>query len=175
MAEVPDQMPAAGRGQLRASHADREHVIDVVKAAFVQGMLAKDELDLRVAQTFASRTYADLAAVTADIPAGLIAAPPPRASVPARARLTMRKAVGWSASLIIATAIAMVAAWVIAVRTGNVSIFDAAAFAFVGATVAAGTMIVEARDQDRSRGKLPRGSAPGVHASTSRRSVPGAW
>ena len=69
---------AAGRGRLRASHADREQVIGTLKAAFVQGMLAKDEFDLRVGQAFASRTYAELAAVTADLPAGLTAAQPPR-------------------------------------------------------------------------------------------------
>jgi hypothetical protein len=61
----------AARGNLRASHADREHVIEVLKAAFVQGRLAKNELDARVDQTFAARTYAELAAVTADLPAGL--------------------------------------------------------------------------------------------------------
>ncbi len=27
----------AGRGHLRASHAEREHVIEVLKAAFVEG------------------------------------------------------------------------------------------------------------------------------------------
>jgi Domain of unknown function (DUF1707) len=64
----------AGRGRLRASHADREHVVDVLKAAFVQGRLTKDEFDMRVGQTFASRTYAELAALTADIPAGLVRA-----------------------------------------------------------------------------------------------------
>ena len=74
---------AAGRGRMRASHADRERVIDTLKAAFVQGMLAKDEFDLRVGQAFASRTYAELAAVTADLPAGPTAAQPPR---PARAQ-----------------------------------------------------------------------------------------
>jgi hypothetical protein len=61
----------AGRGHLRASHADRNHVIDTLKAAFVLGMLARDEFDLRVTQAFASRTYADLAVLTADLPAGL--------------------------------------------------------------------------------------------------------
>jgi len=76
MAEPPDQTPAAGRGDLRASHGDREQVIGALKAAFVQGMLAKDEFDLRVGQAFASRTYADLAVLTADIPAGLAAAQP---------------------------------------------------------------------------------------------------
>ena len=52
-------------------------MIDVLKAAFVQGRLAKDEFDLRVGQVLASRTYADLAVLTADIPAGLAGATPP--------------------------------------------------------------------------------------------------
>ena len=68
---------AAGCGRLRASHADREQLIDTLKAAFVQGVLAKDEFDLRVSQAFASRTYAELAAVTADLPAKPTAAQPP--------------------------------------------------------------------------------------------------
>ena len=68
---------AGGRGHLLASHADREQVIGILKAAFVRGMLAKDELDLRVGQTFASRTYAELATLIADIPARLTAARPP--------------------------------------------------------------------------------------------------
>jgi len=65
-----DEMAAgtAGRGRLRASHADREQVIGTLKAVFVQGLLDKDEFDLRVGQAFASRTYAELAAVTAGIP-----------------------------------------------------------------------------------------------------------
>jgi hypothetical protein len=44
-------------------------VIGTLKAAFVQGMLAKDEFDLRVEQVFAARTYAELAAVIADLAA----------------------------------------------------------------------------------------------------------
>ena len=69
---------AAARGHLRASHADREQVINVLKAAFVQGRLAKDELHARVDQTFASRTYAELAAITADLPTGLARPEPVR-------------------------------------------------------------------------------------------------
>jgi hypothetical protein len=76
-----DELEAAARGRLRASHADREDVIGVLKAAFVQGRLAKDEFDVRVGQALAARTYADLADVTADLPAGLGAAKP---SQPAR-------------------------------------------------------------------------------------------
>jgi hypothetical protein len=77
---------AAARGYLRASHADREHVIDVLKAAFVQGRLTKDELHARVDQTFASRTYAELAEVIADIPTGLARPGPVRK--PARGERT---------------------------------------------------------------------------------------
>jgi DNA-binding transcriptional ArsR family regulator len=79
-------MPAAvGRGHLRACHADREQVIGVLKAAFVQGRLGKHELNARVGQALAARTYADLATLTADLPAGLAAAEPPYQ--PARVRL----------------------------------------------------------------------------------------
>jgi len=68
---------AAGGGYLRVSHAEREQVIGALKAAFVRGVLAKDEFDLRVSQAFASRTYAELAAVTAGLPAEPTAAEPP--------------------------------------------------------------------------------------------------
>jgi Domain of unknown function (DUF1707) len=85
----PGDEIAAGRGRLRASHADREQVISILKAAFVQGMLAKDEFDLRVGQAFASRTYADLAALTTDItPARLTRARPPE---PARESVNKKK------------------------------------------------------------------------------------
>jgi hypothetical protein len=75
---------APGGGHLRAAHADREHVIDLLKAAFVEGRLSKDELGARAGQALTARTYAELAAVTADIPAGLPAARRPRQ--PARPR-----------------------------------------------------------------------------------------
>ena len=78
--EPEDQRAAARapRSHLRASHADRENVIDRLKAAFVHGRLTKDELDARVSQTFASRTYAELARVTTDLPAGMAGDPPAR-------------------------------------------------------------------------------------------------
>ncbi len=99
MAEPPDQMPAAaGRGHLRASHADREQVVGMLKTAFVQGRLTKDELDMRVGQTLASRTYADLAAVTADLPAGLASREPVRKPARAKGPLTAAAAARGSAS-----------------------------------------------------------------------------
>jgi Domain of unknown function (DUF1707) len=85
VAGLGDEMAAglAGRGRMRASNADREQAIDTLKAAFVQGRLAKDEFDLRVGQAFAARTRVELAAVTAKLPAEPTTAKPP---TPARAQ-----------------------------------------------------------------------------------------
>ncbi len=53
-----------------AAAADRERTIDVLKAAFGEGRLTKEEFDSRSARVLAARTYADLAAIVADLPAG---------------------------------------------------------------------------------------------------------
>ena len=58
-----------GYGRLRVSRADREQAIDTLKAAFVQGRLTKDEFDQRVGRALVPLTYAELAALTDDIPA----------------------------------------------------------------------------------------------------------
>ncbi len=68
---------AAARGRLRTARADRERVVGVLKTAFVQGMLTRDEFDLRVGQALTSRTYAELAAVSVGRPARIAAAQPP--------------------------------------------------------------------------------------------------
>jgi hypothetical protein len=99
-----DGLPAAaaGSGPLRASDADRDQVIDVLKTAFVQGRLTKDEFDARVGATLASRTYAELAAHTADIPAVLLGGQRPRECAPRPARPQMTKVVRGRACVIIA-------------------------------------------------------------------------
>jgi hypothetical protein len=52
-----------------ASGADREQALDALKAAFVQGRLTKHEFDHRVGRVLFA-TYAELDALTADIPVG---------------------------------------------------------------------------------------------------------
>jgi hypothetical protein len=148
---------AAGRGRLRASHADREQVIGMLKAAFVQGRLTKDELDMRVGQTLASRTYADLAAVTADLPAGLARTEPVRKPARAKGRLTASVAVILCPAGIFASAGA-----VHAVLIGNERLFIAfimPAFFSVVAWIVAGVMLADSWHQKRSRGQLPPPSA----------------
>jgi hypothetical protein len=73
-----------GHGHLRASSADRERAIDVLKAAFAEGRLDQEEYTDRVGQVQASRTYAELGALVGDLPVGpfgtLAAAEDPTAS-----------------------------------------------------------------------------------------------
>jgi uncharacterized protein DUF1707 len=151
-----DQQAAAsavGRGRLRASHADREHVVDTLKAAFVQGRLTKDEFDARVGQTFASRTYAQLAGLTTDIPAGLSGAEPPRQPVRAAARTPVRKAVLWGACAMIP--LAMVVGGVLTGSGAFVAFFLLAAISYFMAVLVAGAEKLDSWHQDRSRRQLP--------------------
>ena len=61
------------QGQLRSSRADREQAIDGLRPRSFRVGSTKDEFDLRVGQVLASRTYADLAALTADVPVSSLA------------------------------------------------------------------------------------------------------
>jgi len=83
--------PEEGHGGLRASDADREQAVDVLKAAFMQDRLAKAEFEAHVGRALASRTYAELAAVTAGIAAPLSTVQPPHAPSPVREQRTRRK------------------------------------------------------------------------------------
>ena len=95
---------AASGGRMRASHADREQVIDALKTAFAQGRLTKDELDAQTGQALTARTYADLATLTAGIPRGPAAAGPASPPVPARRRPLARAAVKSGVCLMITAA-----------------------------------------------------------------------
>jgi DUF1707 SHOCT-like domain len=156
----PDESGLASRGHLRAAQADREQTITVLKAAYAQGRLTKDELEARAGQAFASRTYAELATLTADLPADSPAAgsaaarpaaggPPP--GTPAR---TMAKAVGRTGiCLLVAVALAEGA-----FLTGNFLLIVAACFALIAASGFLGYGILDAWQQRRFRSQLPPGS-----------------
>jgi hypothetical protein len=164
---------AGGRSHLRASHADREQVIGTLKAAFVQGMLAKDEFDQRVGQTLAARTYGELAAVTADLTPGLITAPPPRLPARARTRPPLSKVVAGAALIIPAPA--MVAAAVITGSDvpgnsdvlGNVAVLTV--LVYFMAWIAAGLQLIANWQDKRSGRQSPPRPAPGLSRQASRR------
>jgi hypothetical protein len=138
-----------GHSHLRASRADREQVIDVLKAAFVQERLTKEEFDLRVGQALAPRTYAELAALTADIPARPIGDQPPRTP----ARVQARPPMGNVAKAGICVAIAVTAAAVMTVVYGGAALFLFVPFYFMALLVAAAQMLAS-RHEKRSRGQL---------------------
>jgi hypothetical protein len=60
-------LPAA-HGELRASHEDRDQVVEQLRVAAGDGRLTADELDERLEQALNARTYRELAVLTADLP-----------------------------------------------------------------------------------------------------------
>jgi hypothetical protein len=151
-------------GHLRASHADREQVIGTLKAAFVQGMLAKDELDDRTGQAFAARTHGELAALTSDIPAGIVAARPLRtpARVPGKAA---KGAICVSLALALFTVASAMGPGDLAERLIVVAVF----FLPVCGVFTGGLLLFHSWLEKRSRGQLPQAPAPGAGGQASRR------
>ena len=158
-AEPGDGIAAAGDrgdGRLRASRADREQAVELLKAAFVEDRLTKDELDTRVGQALASRTCADLAAVTADLPAGPAAVRPAAAgppSMPARtlAKAALRSGVCMLAAFALVGVVAMAHAEGLAVFLA----FSAGVVAVMAASGFLGYGVVDAWQEHRSRRRLP--------------------
>jgi hypothetical protein len=80
MANLPDRPdPAAvGQRQLRVSDHDREQVAELLRQATADGRLTLDELDERLTQAYAAKTFGDLEPLTDDLPAaGMGPAPAP--------------------------------------------------------------------------------------------------
>jgi hypothetical protein len=174
-----DEIAAAGRGHLRASHADREHAVGVLTTAFVQGRLTKDEFDLRVGQAFASRTYAELARITADLPAGLTAAPPLRRAAQARpqppANSSHREAAAMIASIIALT----VVLWVATFLAGDGGVAHTAFFVTLSDFVmipmiafVAAAQAIETRRQSRSGKQIPPSPSSGGTGGSSGHAAP---
>jgi len=146
-------------------------VIGTIKAAYVQGMLTKDELDARVGQALTLRTCADLAALTADIPPGTPATRLERPPARVRRWPLARAAAGSGGCLAVAAA----AVW-------GAGILDPGPpapspdhhwvpllflIALVSVLAALGIMAngaVTSWEQRRSRRQLPPRPGPGGHA-----------
>ncbi|WP_084700943.1 DUF1707 SHOCT-like domain-containing protein [Streptacidiphilus anmyonensis] len=63
--------PGPARGplpELRASHADRDRTVDLLRVAAGDGRLTSDELDERLEAALSARTVVELAELTADLP-----------------------------------------------------------------------------------------------------------
>jgi hypothetical protein len=144
------------RGDLRASHADRERVIGALKTAFLQGRLTEDELDARAGQVYASRTYAELAEVTTDLPVEPAAARPPRD--PWRATK-----IAWR--VVYATIAPGIVALVLipgGPRTTGADMVVLTAVVYLLFWILGVSVMVASRPRKRSAGSLPSRSVPGV-------------
>ena len=159
--EIGPEGQDAVAGRLRASDADRERVVVLLQVAFAEGALARDEFGERIGGALTARTYADLAALTADIPAGAVAAPQ-RAAGPARTRRHLdRRTVtgGW-------TLVTLAAMTADAAVTGNAAGPTAGLFyllfivAFVVAFVS-WLYAVSAHRGGAAAGQPPAGQPPG--------------
>jgi hypothetical protein len=64
------------RNELRASHDDRDRVVELLRVSAGDGRLTADELDERLERAMTARTYGELARLVADLPVtGSVAAP----------------------------------------------------------------------------------------------------
>jgi len=86
-------LPATVAGEeLRASHADRDQVVELLRVAAGDGRISPEELDDRLERALTARTYAELAALTTDLPVtpGTAVVPPGAGTVSATPKDLMR-------------------------------------------------------------------------------------
>jgi hypothetical protein len=148
-------------GRMRASHADREQAIEALKVAFVQGRLDKHEFDARVGRVFASRTYLELTAVTADIPPAPAPARPLPAErlqaerLPAERPPVSRSVKSGLTVMAVGTALA-VSIWTIALITQNATALLLAmtiTIAYAGTLILGGSVMLDALPRKRTRAR----------------------
>jgi hypothetical protein len=71
------------RSELRASHDDRDRVVEVLRVSAGDGRLTAEELDQRLELALTARTYGELAKLISDLPAsGSVASAPATAPKP---------------------------------------------------------------------------------------------
>jgi DUF1707 SHOCT-like domain len=78
------------RSQLRASHDDRDKVVEQLRVAAGDGRLTADELDQRLELALNARTYGELAKLIADLPASATAGAIGLAGAPAKPKDLVR-------------------------------------------------------------------------------------
>jgi len=74
---VSDQPVPPDPRQLRAADTDRDRVADLLRQAAAEGRITFDELDERISRAYAAKTFADLQALTSDLPGPGVSAPAP--------------------------------------------------------------------------------------------------
>ena len=158
--DVTAAVAGRNRGGLRASDADRELVIGALKAAYVEGRLTEDELDARVGQVYASRTYAELAKVTAAVTADIPAAPARAGSTRDPWRATK---IAWRIEYaIFLPGIVAVLLFPGGPHTSVATVVTMTTVVYVLFWILGVSLMISSRPPKRSGGQLPPRSAPGT-------------
>jgi hypothetical protein len=97
---------------MRAADTDRDQAAEVLRTAAAEGRITFEELDERVSQVYAAKTFADLQAITRDLP-GPGVTPPVPAPRPAAQPSVTPGATGPSASVAIMCAARRAGPWVV--------------------------------------------------------------
>ncbi|MFK0045658.1 DUF1707 and DUF4190 domain-containing protein [Streptomyces sp. NPDC090741] len=71
----PWQPAPTAQSAMRASNTDRDRTVDVLKAAYAEGRLSRDEYGQRFDAAYKAQTYGQLAQLVADLPAGPMPGP----------------------------------------------------------------------------------------------------
>ena len=130
----------------------RDQVTRTLKAALTQGRLTEDEYEERVGQAAASRSLAELAALTADLPVG-------RMDAWARPPMARDVRIGVGVTIAAASVAAAVLLWQPDDGLAFMMFLFAAITLLVAPIVTVG-MMVDVRRQKRSGGPLPPGPTP---------------
>ena len=72
---MTDQPVPADPRQLRAADTDRDQTAEVLRRAAAEGRITFEELDERIGRAYAAKTFADLEALTSDLPGPGVRAP----------------------------------------------------------------------------------------------------
>jgi len=76
---MTDQPVPADPRQMRAADSDRDQTAELLRRAAAEGRISFDELDERIGRAYAAKTFADLEALTSDLPGPGVRAPAPAA------------------------------------------------------------------------------------------------
>ena len=79
------------RSELRASHEDRDRVVEMLRVSAGDGRLTAEELDERLELALTARTYGELAGLVADLPPGRIGGRPAGAAGQGRDPVRLRQ------------------------------------------------------------------------------------
>ena len=74
---MTDQPVPADPRQLRAADTDRDQTAEMLRRAAAEGRITFEELDERIGRAYGAKTFADLEALTSDLPNAGVRAPAP--------------------------------------------------------------------------------------------------